>query len=162
MMKIIYAVWELATEILEWPLGDNGRTSFKLDRLAYANGFVAHKAHDALGDFEATIHKAGIILRSCPDYMEKMCLQSGQTYRKQYPQKWPIRTVDRTIWSRYSSFILSAYNAGTNLLNRNVLGFLDLEACKAEEIVDAADDVLADSVTTFSQNNSYNIHQQGA
>ena len=38
--------------------------------------------------------------------------------------------------------------AGTNLLNRNVLVFLDLEACKAEEIVDAADDVLADSVTT--------------
>ena len=32
--------------------------TFKLDRLASENGFAVHKAHDAVGDIEATIYIA--------------------------------------------------------------------------------------------------------
>lgn len=146
-MKIIYAVWELATEILEWPLGDNGRTSFKLDRLAYANGFVAHKAHDALGDFEATIHKAGIICDRAPTIWKKcVCNRDKRIVSSILKSGQSVQLIERFGADTPRSFI--GVYAGTNLLNRNVLVFLDLEACKAEEIVDAADDVLADSVTT--------------
>jgi len=66
LMKVIYAVWDRAQGALEWPLDDEGRASFKLDRLAPKNGFTAHNAHDALGDVEATIHVATLIRDRAP------------------------------------------------------------------------------------------------
>jgi len=58
LMKVLHAVWDRAPDALEWPLDDKGRASFKLDRLAPANDFKAHNAHDALGDAEARIYMA--------------------------------------------------------------------------------------------------------
>jgi len=48
-------------------LNDNGKKSFKLDRLAPANGFKHDKAHDAMGDVEATIHLSRIMAEKAPD-----------------------------------------------------------------------------------------------
>jgi len=56
-------VWCRNPGLLNWPIDDTGRTSFKLDRLAPANGF---SAHDALGDVEATIHVARLIAKGDP------------------------------------------------------------------------------------------------
>ncbi len=61
LMKVIYAVRVLEPDVLNWPLDDLGRQSFKLDRFAPANGFTHHDAHDALGDVEATIHIATLV-----------------------------------------------------------------------------------------------------
>ena len=45
---------------------DSGRPSFKLDRLAPANGFAHANAHDALADVEALIHLCRIVRDRCP------------------------------------------------------------------------------------------------
>jgi exodeoxyribonuclease I len=52
---------------IQVPLGSNHKPSFKLDKLAPANGFAHANAHDALGDVEATIFMARIISEKCPD-----------------------------------------------------------------------------------------------
>ncbi len=44
LMKVIYAIWDLAPDILKWSRDENDRVSFKLDRLAPANGFTTHNA----------------------------------------------------------------------------------------------------------------------
>lgn len=49
------------------PAGVNGRPSFKLDRLAPANGFNHDNAHDALADVEATIHVCRLVMERCPE-----------------------------------------------------------------------------------------------
>ena len=52
----VVRLWHaLRPEGLQWPVGDNGATSFKLERLSKANGLVHEKAHDALSDVDATI-----------------------------------------------------------------------------------------------------------
>ena len=58
IMTAVYAAYVRDPGLLAWPQDDAGRQSFKLDRLAPANGFNGHNAHDALGDVEATIHIA--------------------------------------------------------------------------------------------------------
>jgi len=52
ILSAVYAAYTRHPDLLVWPTDDARRRSFKLDRLAPANGF---NAHDALGDVEATI-----------------------------------------------------------------------------------------------------------
>ncbi|MER8565949.1 hypothetical protein NKH85_19665 [Mesorhizobium sp. M0924] len=59
-----------------WPISEKGRTSFKLDRLAPANGFEHSNAHDALADVYATIHIARLIKDRAPVVWE-----SAMAYR---------------------------------------------------------------------------------
>ncbi|WP_439638262.1 exodeoxyribonuclease I [Nevskia sp.] len=52
----VVRLWHaLRPQGLEWPTGDNGATTFKLERLSAANGLTHEKAHDALSDVDATI-----------------------------------------------------------------------------------------------------------
>jgi exodeoxyribonuclease I len=71
-MKMVFAVDAEAPELFNWPLGNNGKISFKLDRLAPANGFAHEDAHDALADVEATIFIFKKIKEGVPDLFEKL------------------------------------------------------------------------------------------
>ncbi|MHA4875761.1 hypothetical protein, partial [Enterococcus faecium] len=52
----VVRLWHaLRPDGLIWPKGENGATTFKLERLSAANGLVHERAHDALSDVEATI-----------------------------------------------------------------------------------------------------------
>jgi exodeoxyribonuclease-1 len=66
ILTAVYAVWCRNPGLLNWPTDDTGRITFKLDRLAPANGFDIHNAHDALGDVEATLHIARLIADGDP------------------------------------------------------------------------------------------------
>jgi exodeoxyribonuclease-1 len=146
LMKVIYAVWDRAPDILEWPHDENGPISFKLDRLAPANGFTAHNAHDALGDVEATIHIATIIRDRAPAVWSR-CLRNRDKNEVSNTLKsgHPVRLVERFGASPPRSYI--GVYAGTNPQNRNAMGFLDLDASKAAELVDADDETLAKAVS---------------
>jgi exodeoxyribonuclease-1 len=50
------------------PVNDRGKSVFKLDRLAPANGFDHSAAHDAMADVEATIHMCRMMAERVPDY----------------------------------------------------------------------------------------------
>ena len=51
----------LRPEGIEWPVGDNGHRSFRLERLTAANGLAHAQAHDALSDVDATIALAALL-----------------------------------------------------------------------------------------------------
>lgn len=66
VMGLVQNVAFLHQEALKIP-EENGKSIFKLDRIAPANGFDHAKAHDALGDVEATIHLCRLIRDKCPE-----------------------------------------------------------------------------------------------
>ena len=51
---------------IEWPLRDDGAPSFRLEDLARANRLLDHRAHDALGDVEATLALARLLRSKQP------------------------------------------------------------------------------------------------
>jgi exodeoxyribonuclease-1 len=53
--------YALRPEDIEWPLGENGLPSFRLELLTHANGITHEGAHDALSDVRATIAFAKLI-----------------------------------------------------------------------------------------------------
>ncbi|WP_298971762.1 exonuclease domain-containing protein [uncultured Roseobacter sp.] len=146
LMKVIYAVWDRAPDTLEWPLDDKGRVSFKLDRLAPANGFTAHNAHDALGDVEATIHMATLIRDRAPAVWAR-CLRNRDKHEvaDTLQSGHPVHLIERFGAAPPRSFV--GVYAGTNPQNKNAMGFLDLDGCNAAEIVDADDATLMASVS---------------
>ncbi|TAN04845.1 MAG: exodeoxyribonuclease I [Rhodanobacteraceae bacterium] len=61
IMDLARACYALRPLGIEWPQGDDGAPSFKLDRLAPANHLKQDHAHDALSDVEATIELARLL-----------------------------------------------------------------------------------------------------
>ncbi|QBY02895.1 exodeoxyribonuclease I [Thalassotalea sp. HSM 43] len=63
MARMCYA---LAPEGIEWPVGDDGKVSFRLELLTAANGISHEAAHDAMSDVYATIAFAKLIKEKQP------------------------------------------------------------------------------------------------
>lgn len=61
LLDLVRATWALRPEGIEWPVGDEGRVSFRLELLTAANGIAHEAAHDALSDVRATIALARLI-----------------------------------------------------------------------------------------------------
>lgn len=63
LLRLCYA---LRPEGIEWPIGEDGRTSFKLELLARANGLAQAQAHEALSDVGALIALARRLKQAQP------------------------------------------------------------------------------------------------
>lgn len=80
ILPLIRAANSLSPGLFAIPRNEEGKLAFKLDRLAPANGFTDHNAHDALGDVLATIHMAKLIKARSPDVWRRsldFCNRSG-------------------------------------------------------------------------------------
>jgi exodeoxyribonuclease-1 len=66
LLDLVRATHALRPGGIAWPVGDDGKTSFKLERLSQANGLLHEAAHDALSDVRATIALARLIRQHHP------------------------------------------------------------------------------------------------
>jgi exodeoxyribonuclease I len=74
LMDVVRLTWALRPEGIQWPIGDDGKPSFKLERLTQANGLAHEAAHDALSDVRATVALARLIKTSNPKLWD-FCLR---------------------------------------------------------------------------------------
>ena len=72
ILKLAQCVEAYAEDVLVVPLNEKGKPTYKLDRLAPANGFKDMNAHDAMGDVEATIFICRLIKDRAPDAWDHM------------------------------------------------------------------------------------------
>ncbi|MBI3156537.1 MAG: exodeoxyribonuclease I [Burkholderiales bacterium] len=61
LLDVVRAAWALRPEGIHWPTGDDGRPTFRLERLSAANGLAHEAAHDALSDVRATVALARLV-----------------------------------------------------------------------------------------------------
>ena len=73
LLDVMRCAHALRPEGIEWPAGEDGHTSFKLERLSAANGLAHERAHDALSDVRATIALARLLRERQPRLFE-FCL----------------------------------------------------------------------------------------
>lgn len=145
ILTAVYAVWCQNPGLLNWPTDDTGRTTFKLDRLAPANGFNAHNAHDALGDVEATIHMARLIANGDPvlwsailhNRDKQNVMATLETYQ-------PVELVLRFGGGPPRSYV--GCFCGTSDGNPTQAAFFDLEAADPEVLIEADDAELFQAV----------------
>jgi exodeoxyribonuclease I len=145
ILAAVYAVWSRNPSLMHWPKDDNGRTTFKLDRLAPANGFNAHNAHDALGDVEATIHIARIIASGDPALWSAILhnrdkqnvMATLETFR-------PLELVLRFGGGPPRAYV--GCFCGTAAANPTNAAFFDLEVGDPEALMQADDATLFQAV----------------
>lgn len=61
IIDVARLTYALRPEGIEWPVGDDGKVSFRLEKLTEANGIKHEAAHDAMSDVYATIAVAKLI-----------------------------------------------------------------------------------------------------
>lgn len=145
-MKMVYAVWELAHDTLEWPLNDKEQASFKLEHLAPANGYDEHDAHDALGDVRATIHLAALIRDRAPDvWKQSLRNRNKQEINVLLESGAPLRLVERFGAQPPRSYV-GAF-AGRSPENPNTIGLMDLAVADPDAMAEADDEALANAVS---------------
>jgi exodeoxyribonuclease-1 len=66
LIDVVRLTRALRPEGIEWPVREDGETSFKLEHLTAANGMAHAAAHDALADVDATIALAKLIRERQP------------------------------------------------------------------------------------------------
>jgi exodeoxyribonuclease-1 len=73
LLDVVRCAHALRPEGIEWPQGDDGSTTFKLERLSTANALAHDSAHDALSDVRATIALAQLLRQRQPKLFD-FCL----------------------------------------------------------------------------------------
>ena len=66
LIDVVRLTRALRPEGIQWPVRDDGETSFKLEHLTAANGIAHGDAHDALADVRATIALARLVRERQP------------------------------------------------------------------------------------------------
>ncbi|ODT57897.1 MULTISPECIES: exonuclease domain-containing protein [Paracoccus] len=143
VLTSLYAVWYRQPDLLKWPVDETGRVRFKLDLLAPQNGFVAHNAHDALGDVEATIHLARLIAQRAPElWAEILSNRDKAAVQTRLASFQPLALVERFGGGPPRATI--GCFCGTSASNTSQAAFFDLDAA------DPADLLAADDATIFA------------
>lgn len=141
IMTAVYAAYVRDPGLLAWPLDDAGRQSFKLDRLAPANGFNGHNAHDALGDVEATIHIARLIADRNPSLWAELLSNAHKTEVQAKLESFqPMELVLRFGGGEPRAYtgVFCGYTQGNNTR----AAFFDLDAADPSEFLTASDEAL--------------------
>jgi exodeoxyribonuclease I len=136
IMHLALAMNEFEPGQLTIPARDDGAPTFKLDRLAPANGFLHQNAHDAMADVEATIYLARVVKEKSPwvwDHLLKMG-QKAEALRQ--AQSAPIRFYTEFSYNKPKHCLVTAIAVDQG----NVIAF-DL-AHDPAELLSVGDDSL--------------------
>ena len=133
LMKMVFAVYVDAPEILKWPLGDNGKISFKLDRLAPINGFSHENAHDALNDVEATIFIFKLIKERAPKLFQNLMSSADKHFISSQLKQFKPMSVSLRFGAHLPKNYIGCY-CGESKTNSNQIGFLDFEAVNISDL----------------------------
>ena len=133
LMKMVFAVYADAPEILKWPVGDNGKINFKLDRLAPINGFSHENAHDALNDVEATIFIFKLIKERAPKLFQNLMSSTDKHFISSQLKQFKPMSVSLRFGGHPPKNYVGCY-CGESKTNSNQIGFLDFEAVNISDL----------------------------
>lgn len=133
LMKMVFAVYADAPEILKWPVGENGKISFKLDRLAPINGFSHENSHDALNDVEATIFIFKLIKERAPKLFQNLMSSADKHLISSQLKQFKPMSVSLRFGGQPPKNFVGCY-CGESKTNSNQIGFLDLEALNISDL----------------------------
>lgn len=108
IMKLALAVNAFEPGQISIPLRDDGVPTFKLDRLAPANGFSHPNAHDAMADVEATIFLAKTMKEKAPWIWDHLLRMGQKTEALREAHAAPVRLYTDFPYNRPNHWLVSA------------------------------------------------------
>ncbi|WP_442579102.1 exonuclease domain-containing protein [Mesorhizobium sp. ASY16-5R] len=110
-LTLVLATRLYRPEALNWPLDEEGKVRFKLDRLAPANGCAHDNAHDALADVRATVHLIRLIKERAPDVWAAAIAYRTKAAATNYVKQEKVFVASRLRPGAQSSTLVTALAA---------------------------------------------------
>ena len=82
LLDVVRAFYALRPDGINWVYDDEGKPSFRLEKLSVANGIQHENAHDAMSDVYATIGLAKCLKQTQPRLFEYLSLHRGKNKLK--------------------------------------------------------------------------------
>jgi len=108
VMRLALAVHEFEPGHLEIPQRADGAPTFKLDRLAPANGFLHPNAHDAMADVEATIFLAKFIRERARGLWDHLLKMGQKAEAVRHTREAPLRLYTDFPYNKPNHWLVSA------------------------------------------------------
>ncbi len=108
IMRLALAVHEFEPGNLEIPRRADGETTFKLDRLAPANGVLHPNAHDAMADVEATIYLARLMRERAPFLWDHLLRMGQKAEAVRHALGAPVRLYTDFPYNKPNHWLVSA------------------------------------------------------
>ena len=108
VMRLALAIHEFEPGHLEVPRRADGATTFKLDRLAPANGFLHPNAHDAMADVEATIFLARLMKEKTPWMWDHLLRMGQKAEAVRHAKSAPVRLYTDFPYNKPNHWLVSA------------------------------------------------------
>ncbi len=138
LLDVARCAYALRPEGIEWPLGDDGLPSFRLENLSAANGLAHEAAHDALSDVRATLALARLLRQTNPRLFD-FCLSLHKKERVAQELRLPTTLQDARPFLHISGmfgaargFLAVMAPLAMHPINKNELLAWDLSADPAE------------------------------
>ena len=113
VMCLALALNEFEPGRLEIPQRADGEATFKLDRLAPANGFLHPNAHDAMADVEATIFLAKIAKERAPWIWDHLLKMGKKAEAVRNALGAPVRLYTEFRYNKPNHWLVSAIGVDT-------------------------------------------------
>ena len=107
VMRIAHAVSIYAPNNIIVPTDDQGRQTFRLERLAPANGYNHDEAHEAMNDVEATIYIARLVRSRAQDIWQAMDRASTKKSVKGYVEAQSMFSLTERYFGRTYSWLVT-------------------------------------------------------
>lgn len=108
IMRLALAVNEFEPGHLKIPARDDGVPTFRLDRLAPANGFLHPNAHDAMADVEATIFLARLMKQKAPWIWDHLLRMGQKAEALREAKAAPVRLYTDFPYNKPNHWLVSA------------------------------------------------------
>ncbi|MGE0279260.1 MAG: exonuclease domain-containing protein [Rhizobiaceae bacterium] len=140
VMRFANAVASYYPDAIAVPEDEKGRKTFKLERLAPANGFQHDNAHEAMSDVRATIFMARLLRERAPDVWDAMSRATRKADAVDMLYAAPILSITERMFGRTYSWLATA--CGTNPNNSGQVAIFDLAYNPDEYIGLSADELI--------------------
>jgi exodeoxyribonuclease-1 len=124
VMRIAQARSLFAPRALAFPKGDKSQAIFKLDKIAPANGFNRARAHDAMGDVEASVFLSRLLMEKAPDVWSTFMRFSTKAAVADYITDEPVFCMSDFYFGKPYSWMVTSI--GQNQDNSNEWYMYDL------------------------------------
>jgi len=129
-LPILQAISLLEPTVVNFPLNAKGNKSFKLDRIAPANGFDHQNAHEAMSDVEATIFMCRLVKNNAPEIWDNFCSNADKFRVLEFTKgKHPYALI-RSFFGKVSVSPVATIDINPD--NRNEIIVLNLLNCPVE------------------------------
>ena len=105
-LRLAYAVDIHAPGRISIPTDDGGAPTFRLERIAAANGYDRYDAHEAMADVEATIFVARLMRDRAPEVWDTVDRASAKDAVMDYIDAYPSFTLSDNYFGRSYSWLV--------------------------------------------------------